>query len=147
MMVIDKGQERCGHRYLFLESVVPLKHVIKPMAGKTMALGGCYDNSSDSSLGSDECLWYFGEWSILLIWPQSAYIFSFLFKDCPSYLVSFGSEMMPSPSMGALSKVTDQHAGSFHYRRQVSSVISLTTDETSRARRNLVRLFIKTSWK
>lgn len=48
MMLIDKGQDRCGHRYLFLESVVSLKHVIKPIAEKKMALGGCYDNSSDS---------------------------------------------------------------------------------------------------
>lgn len=34
MMLIDKGQDRCGHRYLFLESIVSLKHVIKPIAEK-----------------------------------------------------------------------------------------------------------------
>lgn len=32
MMLTDKGQDRCGHTYLFLESVVSLKHVIKPIA-------------------------------------------------------------------------------------------------------------------
>lgn len=34
MMLIDKGQDRSGHRYLFLESVVSLKYVIKSTAEK-----------------------------------------------------------------------------------------------------------------
>lgn len=34
MMLSDKGQDRSGHRYLFLESVVSLKYVIKSMAEK-----------------------------------------------------------------------------------------------------------------
>lgn len=33
-MLIGKGQDRSGYRYLFLESVVSLKYVIKPMAEK-----------------------------------------------------------------------------------------------------------------
>lgn len=72
MMLIDKGQDRSGHRYLFLESEVSLKYVINSMAEKRkkkMALDGSYDNSSLLFLGSDALLWYFGEWSVLLIWP------------------------------------------------------------------------------
>lgn len=63
MMLIDKGQDRSGHRYLFLESVVSLKYVIKSMAEKKkkMALDGSYDNSNLSLLGSDALLWCFGD--------------------------------------------------------------------------------------
>lgn len=44
MVLTKKGQDRSGHRYLFLESVATLIYVIKPHGRKKMALNEGYDN-------------------------------------------------------------------------------------------------------
>lgn len=75
---------------------------------------GSYDNSKLSLLGSEALLWYFGEWSVLLIWPLRAQFFSFLFKDCLPYMISLRPEVVPSPSTWALGKETNQPESTFH---------------------------------